>query len=58
MKVKTEQQKLKESLQKVKDKIEQELQKINNKQTGTTAKTDNSQLVLPIYNPIMMLINK
>jgi len=57
-KVKTEQQKLKDSLQKVKDKIEQELQKINNKQTGTTAKTDNSQFVLPVYNPMMMLINK
>jgi phage shock protein PspC (stress-responsive transcriptional regulator) len=57
-KVKTEQQKLKDSLQKVKDKIEQELQNINNKQPGTTAKTDNSQFVLPVYNPMMMLINK
>ena len=57
-KVKQQQQQLKDSLQKVKDKIEQELQKINNKQTGTTAKTDNNQFVLPVYNPMMMLINK
>ncbi|HSN61377.1 MAG TPA: hypothetical protein VLR49_10605, partial [Ferruginibacter sp.] len=54
----TNQQRVKDSLQKVKEKIESELQKIDNNQPGTTAKADNNQFVLPVYNPMMLLINK
>jgi len=50
------QQRIKDSLQKVKEKVEQELQKIEDKQPGTTAKVDNNQFVLPAYNPMLMLI--
>jgi phage shock protein PspC (stress-responsive transcriptional regulator) len=57
-KLETNQQHIKDSLQKVKDKIEVELQKIDAKQTGTTANTNNNQYVLPVYNPMMMMIMK
>jgi len=58
VKLESNQQRVKDSLQKAKEKIESELKKIDNKQPGTTAKADNNQFVLPVYNPMMLLINK
>ena len=58
-KLNTDQQRLKDSLQKVKDKAEEELRKLNTKKTGGAAletETDNGQYVLPVYNPMMLLM--
>ncbi len=50
------QQKVKDSLQKAKEKIEQELKKIDNKTPGTTARAENDRFVLPVYNPLGMIV--
>ena len=52
------QQKVKDSLQKAKEKIEQELKKIDSKVTGTTAKVENDRFILPVYNPLAMIMIK
>ncbi len=57
-KVETNQQRLKDSLQKVKDKTDEELKKLGTKQTGAASATDNDDFILPVYNPMMMLLNK
>lgn len=56
--IESNQQKVKDSLQKVKQQIEQELKKIDNKVPGTTAKTENDRFVLPVYNPLAMIMIK
>ncbi|MBC7866850.1 MAG: PspC domain-containing protein [Gloeobacteraceae cyanobacterium ES-bin-316] len=53
--VESSQQKLKDSLQKIKEKIDNELKKIDNKIPGTTARAENIQFVLPVYNPLLMM---
>ncbi len=52
------QQKVKDSLQKMKEKIEQELKKVEDKLPGTTARLDNDRFVLPVYNPLAMVMIK
>ncbi len=56
--IESNQQKVKDSLQKAKEKIEQELKKIDNKVPGSTAKLDNDRFVLPVYNPLAMIMIK
>ena len=48
-------QKVRDSLQKVKDRLEEELKKVSTKKEGATAKANNN-FVLPAYNPMIMML--
>jgi phage shock protein PspC (stress-responsive transcriptional regulator) len=52
------QQRVKDSLQMQKEKIDRELKKLNTQDQGASAKSDRNQFVLPIANPMMLLMIK
>ena len=56
-KVKTEQEKLRDSLQKVKDRAEEELKKLN-AMSGASASDANDEYDFRLHNPMMLFISK
>jgi hypothetical protein len=55
--IKRDQQKRKDSLQKMKQKVDEELKKLEGPQSPT-AKLQNNKFVLPAYNPMIMMLSK
>jgi len=53
-----DQQRRKDSLQKMKEKLEEELKKMDAPKSPTVQTKQNNEYVLPAYNPMIMMLTK